>query len=804
MEHRKIGHYFTSLILCVGVCLCAASRSQAADVTLKDGTVIKGSKWLIESSVGGGKTAKIDPDQSPNKCIIMLEDVGAVRVYVPRQQVVTFNKENDLKAGDAFLLKREPGYRGERFEVVGGKISETPFDVYGRRMATFMQTNHKQVDVMQQIIELHPKYIRVTAIKYLWEFGLPTSSLPPEILHALLRRALPKDTADGRFSIVRFCLEGGFFPIAQHELNTIAKDFPDRANDVKDYTQRLKQYLADEAVRILEERRVAGQRQFAYSTAKQFLSLDLPDVSAATIQKLQKEVANDDATLARLEESQQLMGLLQGQLSVEEAAEVAPIRKIIGENINVDTMDRLASFLNLADAENREPADKLALAISGWVLGADEAITSLPQALRIWRARDLVMKYLRSENSPERVAVIEELEKLEGLSHSQIVRILKLLPPTVETVEATPSVPLTVEIPSTDDSTDAVKYELLLPPEYHHGRAYPVIVALHAAGLTPQIELGWWARLAQRYGYVVVAPTFVEANQRHYDYSPGAHHAVLETIRDLKKRFTIDSDRIFLGGHGLGGDATFDISFSHPDLFAGAIPISASFEKFSSVYRDNAKALPLFILAGELDRDLLSKNALEFTKMMEYHHPVVYTVLLGRGFEHFQSEDGRIFDWMSHQSRMPLPTRIEMKSVRTTDNQFWWWTFSNFPPKFGITAWPETVRRAPRPMTLNAIASKAKGDNVLNISCGARRHAIWLFPEVVSFEKMLTIRHAEQQIYHAIPEPNIAASLEDFRLRYDRQRIAWAYLEVGMPARPTVNLRSPAALRAQRISARAK
>lgn len=806
MNFRKSTRGIVAILTCCGWCWCVATTADAAEITLKDGTTFKGAKLIIESTVGL-TAVKPDPDHPPNKCIIKLEEADAVRIYVPLVQAASYSKENDLRAGDPLLLPLNARNRTAMIASVGGKIEESPFNEFGLRRVIYTvpnpKTGSKQLPVMQQIIELHPKYLKVSATDFLWEFGLPTSSLPPETLHTLLRRASKPDTADSRFAIVRFCLEGGFYPVAQHELATIRKDFPDREKDVKDYELRLRQYLADEAVRILEERRAVGQHEFAQQTAKQFLTLDLKDIGGATIQTLRKAVAKGEETQMRMEEARQLIGQLQAELSAEEAMEVAPIRKTIGEELNIDTLERLDAFINLSDAQNRKPAEKLALALSGWALGSDQALTSLPQALRIWQARGLIQRYLRADNSAERLTQLEELEKLEGIGHTQVIKILALIPPRLETLDAKPSVPLEIEVPAADGAEKPTKYEVLLPPEYHHGRVYPMIVALHAAGMAPRAELNWWARQAQRQGYVVVAPTYAGDNQRSYNYSVTAHRAVLETIRDAKRRFSIDSDHVFLGGHGQGGDAAFDIGFSHPDLFAGVMPIAATLEKFSAAYLDNARHLPLFILAGELDRECLANNTAGINEMMKFHYPVVYCVFIGRGYESFQYEDGRLFDWMSHQVRGPLPTKIDVKTVRTTDNQFWWWTFSNFPARFGATAWPE--RKQPLPMKLSAVATKAKGDNILSLNCGARWHALWLYPEIVSFDKMLTVRQGEQQLFHAIPEPNISASLEDFRLRCDRQRIAWAYLELGSATtRPTTGNRHSTGLQARPVSKIAK
>jgi pimeloyl-ACP methyl ester carboxylesterase len=790
MSYRHLKWGIAAILACACWYLYSTA-SNAAEVTLKDGTTFKGARLILESTVGM-KAVKSSGDESPNKCIIKLEEAGAVRVYVPKLQAASTNMENDLKAADVFRLPFSGRVRENQFDSVGGKIQEQPFNAAGIRLTMYNSTlsngANKPLKVMQQITELHPKYIKVAAIDYLWEFGLPTSSLPAETLHTLLRRAARPDTADSRFAIVRFCLEGGFYPLAQSELVSIAKDFPIREKDVQDYSLRLKQYLADEAVRILEERRQAGQPEFAQQTARKFLSLDLHDVSAATTQTLRKAVASGDEILSRMEESRQLMGQLQAELPPADAAAVAPIRKSIAEELNVDTLDRLEAFRNLADAENRKPSEKLALALSGWVLGSDQAVTDLRQSLRLWQARRQVEIYLRAENSPERAAALEVLEKIEGAGHKQIVRMLALIPPRLETLDAKPGVPYAVEVPAAEDDGEPTRYDVLLPPEYQHGRAYPVVVALHAAGKDPRVELGWWAGRAQRLGYIVVVPQFCSKNQREYDYSVRAHRAVLDSIRDVKRRFTVDSNRVFLGGHGMGGDASFDIGFSHPDLFAGVMPISATLEKFSNEYLINAKTLPVFMLTGELDRDCLRRNTPAINKMMEQHYPVILAVFVGRGYEPFLSEDERLYDWMSRQVRAPLPTKIDVKTVRKTDNQFWWWTFSNFPEKFGLDAWPETKKAHPQMMRLSATAAKAKGDNVLNLSCAARSHALWLFPEVVSFEKPLTIRQGEHQLFKDIPEPNISASLEDFRLRADRQRIAWAYLEVGADnARPMAN-----------------
>ncbi len=62
------------------------------------------------------------------------------------------------------------------------------------------------------------------------------------------------------------------------------------------------------------------------------------------------------------------------------------------------------------------------------------------------------------------------------------------------------------------------------------------------------------------------------------------HAAVVNVLKDLRRRFNVDSDRMFLLGAGEGGAMALDVGLSHPDLFAGVIPVSAVPNFFSLRY----------------------------------------------------------------------------------------------------------------------------------------------------------------------------------------------------------------------------
>ena len=89
----------------------------------------------------------------------------------------------------------------------------------------------------------------------------------------------------------------------------------------------------------------------------------------------------------------------------------------------------------------------------------------------------------------------------------------------------------------------------------------------------------------------------------------------------------VDGDRTFLAGHGMGGDATFDIAMSHPDLFAGAVSISGLCRHFTKWYWPNAAGIPFYVVNGEKDRDSRLVNANDISRMMKAGHDVMWSFL---------------------------------------------------------------------------------------------------------------------------------------------------------------------------------
>ncbi len=238
-----------------------------------------------------------------------------------------------------------------------------------------------------------------------------------------------------------------------------------------------------------------------------------------------------------------------------------------------------------------------------------------------------------------------------------------------------------------------------MPPEYDPLRHYPVIVALADAGVPPEAEIEFWAGppskdgeplgQATRHGYITIAVDWLQPKQIAYDYSAREHHAVLGALRDACRRFSIDTDRVFLTGHGVGGDAAWDIALAHPDVWAGVMPFVATADRYVPRYGDNAQYVSWYFVCGELDGDKMSQNSRELDRYFGRTNDDTVVEYLGRGYEPFGDELQRLFDWMGRRSRK-MPKEFECVTMRPWDNFFWWLEVADMPEKSMIApaTWP--------------------------------------------------------------------------------------------------------------------
>lgn len=114
----------------------------------------------------------------------------------------------------------------------------------------------------------------------------------------------------------------------------------------------------------------------------------------------------------------------------------------------------------------------------------------------------------------------------------------------------------------------SVQYYGLMPPKnYNPAKKYPLIFSLHGAGVEASSQVDAYS---QKDWAFVTCPT----NRRPFgfDWQDWGRLDALEVLGVVKERYPVDSERVHLTGHSMGGHGTWHIALTHPDLFASLSP----------------------------------------------------------------------------------------------------------------------------------------------------------------------------------------------------------------------------------------
>jgi pimeloyl-ACP methyl ester carboxylesterase len=737
-----------------------------------------------------------------------LVDDGARRVVFSGSQVQDVDDRYSYDMTNRVLLQRyyPRPFRPLTYPLV--RIYDvTPWTDRGERELTFDTTIQNQlhrITTGQRLTELTPYYVRVDALKYNWVSFYLTRELGPEAVRKLLaqhpdlKEKGDKTDAIKRWQLFRFLVQAGWYDAAEQELDRIQKDKLDQDEKIAEARANLSKARAQQLFEEIELARKAGRHRWAM---RQLDAFPLKGADDRLLTYVRRYKAEYDTALGNLVQAQRLLKVLPPRCAAGPERELfTEALDTIVKELHQDNVGRLDTFLRLAQQAERQqqqgikpaqgPGELASLAVTGWLLGNSSSEANVSVARRLWETRRFVLELQKTHNEANRQQLLAAYQNQKGsaVPFDELAQLIRFLPPP-EPEEKLGTTPVELRTGSPEGKGERQTYLVQLPPEYTHTRPYPVLFVLHQAGQKPSDMLQLWSDLAARHGYILVAPSWGDSlGSEGYSFAGESHAPVVDVLRDLRRRFQVDSGRVFLFGFGEGGNMAFDVGLSHPDLFAGVVPMAARPRLFARKYWCNAQYLPFYVIGGDRESQSPEDIRRQFEHWVPHGYPALYVAYRGRGAEWFGGELPTIFDWMDRKKRAEAfpdlgkagnggPFGEEFQTMRQTDNRFYWLSTSGLHD-----------RHVNDPARWNALATSAAmqariGEaNAITVNVrGLKQVTVWLGSGMVDFDKPVYIRvQPYNLVVNRIIRPDLGTLLEDFYQRGDRQRLFLARLDFNL------------------------
>ncbi len=207
------------------------------------------------------------------------------------------------------------------------------------------------------------------------------------------------------------------------------------------------------------------------------------------------------------------------------------------------------------------------------------------------------------------------------------------------------------------DGTDQ-PYRVYVPSSYDGSRSFPLVVAMHGTGgdentLFDQPTYGTLKPAAEKHGAIVVSPLARGVTE----YRGIGEADVFEVLADVKKRYRVDEDRVYLTGHSMGGTGAAYIALHHPDRFAAAAPLAAAYGW--PWLAENGKHVPMLWIAGEKDAGFYHRGVQAgVDRMRALGNPVTLETIPGGGHSAPVQDFDRVFAWLLRHKRVARPAEF--------------------------------------------------------------------------------------------------------------------------------------------------
>lgn len=318
----------------------------------------------------------------------------------------------------------------------------------------------------------------------------------------------------------------------------------------------------------------------------------------------------------------------------------------------------------------------------------------------------------------------------------------------------------------------------LHPKDQPPSEDLPVFLALHGGGEND----GDWtsgsglfvgpARAAWKNG-IFICPSVLHKHYAEWGKNPIEEEYVKEILKAAKRTWKIDTNRIYVGGHSMGGYGAWHIGGHQADVFAGLVSASGGILTGHSIGEawgwgviGNLKHTPVTFAHGTKDgpapvwSDQISNRILDDLAKKHPGNFIHRYVEIPNG-DH-QSTVGGIGEsvkWILQYTRNPNPKTLLWEPTRSFVKHFHW-------------------LRVGKPAMFQRIEASIEG-NAIEITTTRLKggFSILLNDQLVDLARPVTVRVNGEEAFRALVQPSVTALIESIDDKLDEKQVYTARID---------------------------
>ncbi len=323
------------------------------------------------------------------------------------------------------------------------------------------------------------------------------------------------------------------------------------------------------------------------------------------------------------------------------------------------------------------------------------------------------------------------------------------------------------------------RYTVVVPDSYDPRRSYPVEFMLHGGVARPEWGPGgdWWSSGAenlQREDRIFVVPA---AWREAFWWHDNQAENLPEILRELKRRYNIDDNRVTMTGISDGGAGAYFFAFKQPSEWAAFLPWighpgvlrNPAGGASHRLYFENLTAKPLYIVNGENDRLYPAASLGSFVDTLEeagVEH--VFRVIEngGHNTRWLPEETLAIESFKANHPRDPFPERLQWVADRDDH--------------YNRNLWLRIDRLAGPDFP--AVVKVERDGNRFEVDATAKAEfSLLLNPAEIDFSRPVVVNLNGATVHQEVVEQSAATLLHWAAYTLDRQALVTAELKISAP-----------------------